>query len=538
MKTKDELNSLKDNMSQFTLSFADIDSATEYLTTYMSAHTDDRKTILRYRLMLEEILLKYNERFGAEATFEINEEKRLGQARMTVKIAGSSYNPFDDNSQDELIHRMLSNAGLAPVWAYRHGCNCIVFPASKKRKLSDLMLILLAVVVGIVLGIVARFLPQNIISTISDDLLTPVSNTIMGFLSANAMALVFTSVISGICGMGDMATFSRVGKRMIKYFFVSMLLFSVLGLALILPFFKMSNGGTSDIAFNSLFKMVLDIIPQNLLTPFTIGNTIQVIFIAICLGAVLLVLNVKAHSVIDFINQCASVLQLLIEMILKLIPFVIFVSVFNIVVKRQFEHIQSVYKFPLLLLISCIVSTTISVVRVCVTKHVSPITVLTKMLPTMSITMMTASSSAAYSTNTAICKNGFGISEQLVDVGVPLGQVVFMPGTVFQNMCAALCMAEIYGIGIDIQFIITMFLISFLLAVACPPVPGASISCSMLIMAQLGIPAEAIAIIAALDFLNDRINTTNDIAMLQLELIQIGSSLDMLKPEVLKDTRT
>ena len=71
-------------------------------------------------------------------------------------------------------------------------------------------------------------------------------------------------------------------------------------------------------------------------------------------------------------------------------------------------------------------------------------------------------------------------------------------------------------------------------SIAMPPLPGAAISCNILVMAQLGIPAEAIAVVIAFDARIDRLTTPTNIALLQLELVQVAGSLDMLDTAVLR----
>ena len=69
----------------------------------------------------------------------------------------------------------------------------------------------------------------------------------------------------------------------------------------------------------------------------------------------------------------------------------------------------------------------------------------------------------------------------------------------------AMGLAEYYGVTISIHWVITGVLTAGLLAIATPPVPGGSLTCYTVLLAQLGIPAQAVALAIAgnviLDFL-------------------------------------
>lgn len=91
-----------------------------------------------------------------------------------------------------------------------------------------------------------------------------------------------------------------------------------------------------------------------------------------------------------------------------------------------------------------------------------------------------------------------------------------------------------YGTPITVPWLVTLAIIAFILSIAMPPLPGTTISCHVLVLAQLGIPAEAIAVVIAFDALVDRMSTPTNISMLQMELIQVAGSLDLLDTDTLR----
>lgn len=68
-----------------------------------------------------------------------------------------------------------------------------------------------------------------------------------------------------------------------------------------------------------------------------------------------------------------------------------------------------------------------------------------KVAPTFLIGLSTASSAAAYSTNVECCEKQLGIDRQIINFGIPLGQVVFMPGAAVNLFCLQAELVELAG---------------------------------------------------------------------------------------------
>ena len=182
-----------------------------------------------------------------------------------------------------------------------------------------------------------------------------------------------------------------------------------------------------------------------------------------------------------------ALMQTIITPICRLLPVIIFCTLYQMIAESQFSGLLQLLKYPLLLALCCAVWLLFSLLRICLHRHLRPLPLLKKLLSATVIAFSTASSTAAFSTNVENCENRLGIDRGLIDVAVPLGQATFMPGTVMLFLCFGFCMAERYRIPIGFSWILTLCIVSILIAIAAPPVPGSAFSCLVLIAAQLGI---------------------------------------------------
>lgn len=69
--------------------------------------------------------------------------------------------------------------------------------------------------------------------------------------------------------------------------------FTLLIFAVLTPFFPIVKAGTTGFDGGEIYTMLLDIVPDSVISPFINGNTMQVIFLSICIGIAMLVLNLK-----------------------------------------------------------------------------------------------------------------------------------------------------------------------------------------------------------------------------------------------------
>ncbi len=528
---------MEKTVREYDLTDGGIDAASEAIDQFLAQAKVAKREALRVRLAMEEALLCYRGRHTAErATLRL--QRRLRSIRVEAAIPGERLDPFrEGNDLDEggaMLSSMMANMGLAPLWQYRDGVNRILFTPKREKRQSFIASMAAAVILAVVLGLLGQLLPDGLRAGITDGVITPVFNTFMGLLSAVAGPMIFLSVAWGICCIGDTATLGRIGKRMVTHFVLMTFLLTAAGGAAMLPLFSVSAGGGAAFDPSELRDMVLDIIPDNFFTPFTEGNPLQIIFVAVLVGIALLVLGEKVSVAATFIEQANYVVQLIMGAVSTLVPVFVFGSILNMLLSDSFSALVRSYKVVLALGLSLLTVTLIYLVLVCVRLRVRPGVLLKKIMPTFLLGLSTASSVAAYSTNVECCEKDLGIDPRLIRFGVPLGQVVFMPGAAVTLLAAALGMAEVYGVTISPSWLLTALFITAVLAIAAPPVPGSALTCYTLLFVQLGVPAEAVAITTALNVVLEFTSTAVNLFGLQMALTLVGNSLDMLDADALR----
>lgn len=521
-------------MNKFKITNNNIELASETSQEFLRKNKVDPNDVLRTVLALENTLLNYQDAFGENAECDLKCIHRFGRLRIELTIDGNSFNPFASDDDTDFTRLLLSGIGMAPVWNYKNGKNIIVF-TPRKKKPSQMVYILAALLLAIVCGGLSNLLPQGAQLFISEKLLSPVFDKFLGLLNGVAGIMIFLSVVWGICSVGDMTTLSTIGKKMISRMMLLMILIPTVFTLCMLPLFNLSSGTEGKVAdFSGSFDMILGIIPSNMLTPFAEGNFLQIIFIAVMVGIALLVLGGKTTVISSFIEQANILVQLVMEVICSFISLVIFISLYNMILTGSFLVLIEAYKIPILILAGCLFPICVYTAFICIRKKVSPSVLISKIMPAFLIGLTTGSSSAAMSMTMETCEKQLGIDRKLVGFGVPLGQIMFGIASVTEFVVLGFCMAEIYGTAITPMWIILAIFTAVLLTVATPPIPGGSAALFAVSFNQLGIPLEGLAIAVAIDVVADFLITATEIFCRQSELVLLADSLDMLDAEKLR----
>lgn len=520
-------------MERYSLKGADIDDISGKIQNFLGKLDMEPKNITRIRLSMEEILLNMREHFGEDIPCILTMGKKWGRPFIMMEIQGERFNPLEEKEKTDEYgdwsRKLLVNMGLTPQYIFKNGKNQILLKLNKKQ-MNPVLKLVLAVVLAMVCGIAGRMLPADIRTMIGDGILTPVFDTFLGALSTVAGPMIFLSVAWGIYSIGDTATLGVIGKKMMLRFTGVTFLLTAVPAVMSLPFFKvnMSVKNMESSQFGSVFQMLLDIVPDNVVQPFVEGNSLQIILIAAVIGIALLILGEQTATAAKFVEQANYVVQYLMELLSAIVPFFIFISLFQMMLSDSLDQIAGAWKPVAVYVLLVFVLLGVVLVYVSIKEKVNLVLLVRKMLPTFLIALTTASSSAAFGVNMNCCEEKLGINSRITNFGIPLGIVMYMPGTAINFLIVGMYMAECYQVEMNLSWMLIAILISGILAIAAPPVPGGGLTCYTVMFLQLGIPEEALALTMTLDLIFDFVATAVSQTFLQAELVLLSDKLGLM----------
>ena len=171
--------------------------------------------------------------------------------------------------------------------------------------------------------------------------------------------------------------------------------------------------------------MVLDIVPGNLFTPFSRGNTLQIMFVGIIVGVTMLLISKDTQIVARLAEQLGFIVDGIMSFISRLVPVFVFGSLFNIIASSNLASLAAGGKFFAATLAGCVLLLIFHTAVGCVGLNMSPFDLWKRTFSTFIIALSTASSSAAFADNKRTCTEELGISQRLANFGVPFGQLLY-----------------------------------------------------------------------------------------------------------------
>lgn len=518
---------------EYALSDAAIDEIAAELQRFLEKERIERRSALRMRLTAEELLHALARESGVKSCTLLT-GRRLGRPCILLRYGGEAFDPTHGAS-DDWSGQLLTNIGLSPEWTYRARVNTVTLRPPRRGGMSRLTVLMLSVLAAGLLGAAGAWLPETLRATLTEHLLVPIFQTFLGLLNTFAGIMIFLTVAAGIFGIGDTASLNRIGKTMFPRYLATAFIVSALTLALTRPFFglNVATAAMGESQLGAVTEMLFAILPHNFLQPFLEGNTLQIIVLAIFMGAVLLMLGKRAQHAAQLVQECGVVFQAMMEQVCRLIPLFVFVSLLRQIWSGAGGTLLGLWKPFSLVVLLCVISTALLLAFTCLHVRVSPLLVLKKVLPAFLVAFTTASSMAAFPVSVEACDQKLGVDRRLAEFAFPVGIVIYMPAAVVGFAVLAGYLAEVYAVEVNAAWFVMAWLLAAVLSVAVPPTPGAMLTCYGILLTQLGIPPEGLLLAAAVDVVLDFFMTGFDILMLQIEFINEGALLGMLDRETL-----
>jgi Na+/H+-dicarboxylate symporters len=457
---------------------------------YDNALKGKSKSSPRVRLGIEETLLRFRDKFGNQEECRIECRMNRDMLRIVVSMHGSQINPL--NMDDEqLTIDILEKLNLRPRYTYkvRRRLNVVTETVMlPPRKNALLMRLGFSVVLAIVTKLILNMLPGEVGTAYVIPLLAELFKKVTMLFSATATPLIFLAVINGIGGLGDVAFFGKIGKRlllrMLFTYCLAMVIMVALGAVMGLATLHSTSSGGN--VLQDLSKLVLDMIPNNMLDPFLQDNDLQVIMLSIFIGVIMLGLGEKVAAVRNFLSQLSELVSGMMLAVCKLLPLFVYLGVFDLI---QSDRLKDVYKVSQILIISLVGSAvliTITILRTLYMTKIPPKKLFSAHLPSLIINLTTSSQVSAYPESVKCCRDQFGIEEKVVNFGLPLGVVIYMPNGAIMLGALTWVLAVMTNGPLDPGMLLKLAFVAMVVAIAAPPIPGSAFAVMPIMFSACG----------------------------------------------------
>lgn len=373
--------------------------------------------------------------------------------------------------------------------------------------------IFIALVIAIVLGLLLQNQAEALNTYIK-----PIGDIFLNLIKFIVTPIVFFSIIGGIISMKDIKKVGEVGIFTIIYYFCTTAFAIVIGLFFANIFKKFFPViATTNLEFEvanevSFMDTIVNIFPNNFISPFVEANMLQIIVGAIVVGfSILLIDRVKQDKATDAIEVINDIFMKAMGLILKLSPIGVFCLLVPVIASNGPKIIGSLASVLLVAYLGYILHAgVVYSFTVKTLGGMSPKDFFKGMSPAMMFAFSSASSMGTLPINIKCCEE-MGADPDVTSFVLPLGATINMDGTaIYQGVCAVF-IASCYGIDLTLGQMLTIVLTATLASIGTAGVPGSGMIMLAMVLQSVGLPVEGIALVAGIDRIFDMGRTTLNI---------------------------
>ena len=378
--------------------------------------------------------------------------------------------------------------------------------------------ILIGMVAGLILGSLFHLMTPSadgIIMTYLVNGLFDIGGSIfIASLKLLVVPLVFFSLACGASNLSDGSSMGRIGLKTLGLYLMTTAI--AISLALIVattidPGIGMNlSTSTEFIPKDSptLKQVLINIFPTNPLKAMAEGNMLQVIVFAILVGVAINRCGEPGVRIRETLNDWNGVIMRLIMMFMMVAPIGIFCLMVTLFANMGFSAIADLIKYFMTVVVVLLIHFAVTYsIAIRTLGGLPPIAFYRKFSPVMAYAFITSSSNATLPITLETVEHGLGVKNEVASFTVPLGATINMDGTAIMQGVATVFIAQAFNIDISMTGYLMVILTATLASIGTAGVPGVGLITLALVLQQVGLPVEGIALIIGVDRLLDMMRT-------------------------------
>ena len=395
--------------------------------------------------------------------------------------------------------------------------------------------IVIGMVAGILLGTFLQWLMPNgsdkvinlylfeisLRNILVDGALEVVGQIFMASLRMLVVPLVFVSLVCGVCSLKDTSKLGRIGGKAIGLYLATTAI--AISLAILIALIIAPGEGvnmTTSSSFTgreapSLAQVLIQMFPTNPFASFAQGNMLQVIIFALLFGIAIALSGKSGERVALFFEDLSVVIMRLVTILMNLAPYGVFALLATLFTTVSLDTFGNLIKYFLVVLGVLLLHALVTYpVLLKVFTGLNPLIFLKKMRDAAIFAFSTASSNATIPVTLETATKKMGVKNSIASFTVPLGATINMDGTAIMQGVATVFIAQVFTQDLTMADYLTVVLTATLASIGTAGVPGVGLIMLAMVLDQVGLPVEGIALIIGVDRLLDMtrtaVNVTGD----------------------------
>ncbi len=401
--------------------------------------------------------------------------------------------------------------------------------------------ILLGLSVGVISGLIVNYVTGGDTSQPLKDFIKsftePIGQLFLSLLLMIVVPLVFSSLVVGVAGIGDIRKLGRIGMKSFAYCLIISAISVVIGLGLantIKPGerinpetkAKLEERYKGDAAKrvesqqkdqasatdSALMQVVKTVVPKNVFHSVSgeNPNMLHIMFFALIIGVAITLLPSTISS--PFVGFCESLFAItskIIDIIMKFAPFAVACLIFNNVALFGLDLLASLGWFMATVLLGLgLHFFGVYSLSVALLSRLNPIDFFRRVWTVIITAFSTSSSNATLPTALRVSEENLNVPKEINSFVLTVGATANQNGTALYEGVTVLFLAQLAGVDLTFGQQLMVVYLAILGGVGTAGVPSGSIPFIIGILAMVGVNPALIAIILGVDRILDMCRTT------------------------------
>jgi len=366
----------------------------------------------------------------------------------------------------------------------------------------------------------------------------PVGTLFLSLLLMIVVPLVFSSLVVGVAGIGDIRKLGRIGLKSFAYCLAISAISVVIGLVLantIRPGERISpeiatqlkekfSGGASSAteaqkkaaesakADSPLMQAVKTIVPSNVFNSISGAspNMLHIMFFALIVGiAITLIPSTVAAPFVGLMESVFAITSKIIDIIMKFAPYAVACLIFNNVAQFGLDLLQSLAWFVVTVLLGLgLHFFGVYSLSIYFLSRINPLEFFNRIRTVIVTAFSTSSSNATLPTALRVGEENLGVPKDINSFVLTVGATANQNGTALYEGVTVLFLAQLAGVDLSIGLQLMVVYLAILGGIGTAGVPSGSIPFIIGILAMIGVDPALIAIILGVDRILDMCRTT------------------------------
>tara|TARA_B100001250_G_scaffold40975_1_gene32458 strand:- start:44449 stop:45729 length:1281 start_codon:yes stop_codon:yes gene_type:complete len=406
--------------------------------------------------------------------------------------------------------------------------------------------IIIAMILGLLYGLFASSVGWD---EFTNNWIKPWGVIFVNLLKLIAVPLVFVSLVKGISSLSDISKLSRIGGKTIIFYLITTVISVTIGLFLVnmvdpgigfeedsvVQNQKINNGANTkitlaeDLKEDGPLQFLVDVVPTNIFYSASNNrNMLQIIFFAILFGISMVLLpDEKTLYVKGFFDGINEIVLKMVDLVILVSPYGVFALLAALVVdfgaSANLFIALGKYSFTVVLGLFIMVFLIYPLIFSLFTK-VNYLNFFKGISSAQMLAFSTSSSAATLPVTMERCEDHLGVSKEITSFVLPLGATINMDGTSLYQAIAAVFIAQVFNIDLDMSEQLTIVLTATLASIGAAAVPGAGMVMLVIVLGAINVPVEGLALIFGVDRILDMLRTVVNVTGDATVAIVVASS--------------